>query len=229
MKSPFNPTGGRPGAGAPANLPSIQPVALNSTLPARSVAPPPDVLGQAALEPPGFQVNVQSMVMPAHTPARRLKVAPTPAVSNEMPEILVSQLRDLEDWAIGNKKDSRNDAIRFWALKIPAIIASVAAGIFAHYKWDAVPLFAGAIASACVLIDGVNPGGALRNAHYKAFYELRELEAEMVTNWRTRSFKATTDNAKLAIAAQIIKESETKRAKISKDLKRAETVLAEKH
>ena len=118
------------------------------------------------------------------------------------------------------------DAVRFWLLKIPAIIGAASAGIFAFYQWEVAPLVIGGVASACVLIDGLNPGGALRNAHYKAFYELRELQGSMVTMWRVEQHKATTPQAQAELASMIIKDSEKKKARISEDLKKAETALA---
>ena len=48
---------------------------------------------------------------------------------DEMPKILRDQMTELEAWAEDNRKDSRRDAIRFWALKIPAVIISAGAGI----------------------------------------------------------------------------------------------------
>lgn len=173
------------------------------------------------LDPPHVRVSPSAPSAPMHAP-----IPPSLDSLEEMPANLRNQLADLEAWAVANQRDARNDAIRFWVLKIPAIIASASAGIFAFYEWEVVPLIAGAVASACVLIDGLNPGGALKNAHYKAFFEIRELEVAMQAEWRIESYKATTPTEKNALGSSIIRNAERKRGKIAEELKKAETALA---
>src|SRR5436309_7897404 len=111
---------------------------------------------------------------------------PRPKGSLEgMPKILKEQLLELETWAEENRKDARSDSIRFWVLKAPAILVSACGSVFAYFKLGVVSVIAGAVSGLCVLLDGLNPGGQLRNAHYKAFLELRKLQQDMQAQWRT--------------------------------------------
>jgi len=96
-----------------------------------------------------------------------------------MPIALQQQLTALETWALANRHDSKWDAVKFWSLKIPAIVVSAGSGVSAYFKLDSLAVVAGAVASLCVLIDALNPGGALRNAHLRAFNELRILQERM--------------------------------------------------
>jgi hypothetical protein len=150
-----------------------------------------------------------------------------------IPEALEVQVLELEDWAVANKRDARWDTISFWALKIPAMAASVGAGVFAYLEWEIVPLVVGAIASLCILVDGLNPRGKLRNVHWQAVHDLRNLQHDMLTNWQTGSLriedtvnkKAEEDN----LAADIIEGAQAERKRIATYLKDAEALLEVKH
>lgn len=154
---------------------------------------------------------------------------PRPNDLNEMPKILRDQLRELETWAQENRSDARKDAIRFWVLKIPAVIISASAGIFAYFKWEAGAVIASAIASICVLIDGLSPGGALRNSHYKAFLDLRKLQQSIQARWRVESWKATGEDAEKELAAKIIKNAQKEIERVATYLRDAESALGVKH
>jgi hypothetical protein len=84
---------------------------------------------------------------------------------------------------------------------------------------------ASAVASICVLVDGLNPGGTLRNAHYQAFYDLRNLQWEMRMQWRIRGVEAKDDDARNELAAHIIKDSKTRIGRIATSLRDAESAL----
>ena len=137
---------------------------------------------------------------------------------------LQQQLMELEQWSIANKNDARNDAIAFWSLKIPAIFGSAGAGLLAHFDLTTVSLISGAIASACVIIDGVNPRGMLRNIHLRAHHDLRILSTGMVAQWRSRSSSTSDDET----ARQIIRNAEKQRQSIATYIRDAETALKSK-
>ena len=82
-----------------------------------------------------------------------------------MPPELNAFISELDTWAALNERDVRRDTIRFWAFKLPAIISSASAGVLALEHLVTIAAILAAVASACVLIDAVNPGGQLRNAH----------------------------------------------------------------
>jgi hypothetical protein len=90
-------------------------------------------------------------------------------------------MSELEEWALSNKRDARWDTISFWALKTPAMAASVGAGVFAYRGWELVPIVVVAVGSFCILLDGLNPRGKLRNVHWQAFHDLRNLQHDMET------------------------------------------------
>ena len=145
-----------------------------------------------------------------------------PSVSS-MPPALAVQLKGLEDWALANRSDASRDTLRFWMLKIPAILVSASSGVFAFFKLDAIAVVAGAVGSLCVLIDGLNPGGALRNVHLRAFNELRKLEDTMMSSWQVGELRGKDRNL---LAAEIIERAEDEKARINLYITAAETSLA---
>lgn len=141
--------------------------------------------------------------------------------SDSMPADLRNQLIDLEEWAQANRRDAIQDGVGFWSLKIPAIIASSSAGLWAHFGLTTVSVVAGAVASLCVIIDGIHPRGMLRNTHLKAYHDIRILLTHMVTEWRSRNSNAKEDN----IARRIIRDAEAERQRIAAYIRDAETAL----
>jgi hypothetical protein len=149
---------------------------------------------------------------------------PTPAFPRPgMPTAFSEQVKLIEQWALDNRSDSKHDTWRFWMLKIPAIAVSASSGVFAYYKLDGVAVIAGAVASLCVLIDGLNPGGALRNVHLRAFNDLRSLEARMLSDWDVGSLRSNDLNL---LAAKIIESAQKEKDRIQAYLNEAETSLA---
>ncbi len=129
---------------------------------------------------------------------------------------------DLETWAQGNRRDAKWDTVKFWSLKIPAIVVSAGSGVFAYFK-PGVAVVGGAIASLCVLIDALNPRGALRNAHLRAFNDLRILQARMKSQWQV-GFLRHEDRDTLA--AEIIEGATKEKERINDAITNAETSLA---
>ena len=111
-----------------------------------------------------------------------------------MPADLRSYLRELEAWGAWESHHARKDAIAFWILKVPAMVAAACAGLFAYFSLQAIGIFTGALATLFILIDSVHPRGMLRNIHMRAFHEIRMLINRIVTAWRTRSGRAIPEN-----------------------------------
>jgi len=195
-----------------------------------SVAPPgPASLGGSPA--PVTPALATTLSAPAAAPApnlRMVEAALTPRApgnpETELPFDLREQLGELEQWALANQADARRDAIAFWALKVPAILASASAGVWAHFNLTTVAVLMGAVASFCVIIDGVHPRGMLRNVHLRAFHDLRGLTAGMIAQWRSRNREAHPDN----IARNIIRQAEPERQRISAYIRDAETMLKTK-
>jgi hypothetical protein len=146
---------------------------------------------------------------------------PQASAANSMPADLENTLRELEEWAQANRRDASRDLKAFWALKIPAIVASASAGVWAHLELPTVSVLFGAVASVCVIVDGIQPRGMLRNTHLRAFHDLRILATKMVAEWRGRASNAHADN----MARRIIRNAEAERERIAHYIRDAETAL----
>jgi hypothetical protein len=174
--------------------------------------------------PPAASLAAPALALASHKSAAPSAVVPSfgDEVAAAMPVALKLQLIDLESWALANRRDSRRDAIRFWSLKIPAMVVSAGSGIAAYIK-PSVALVAGAVAGMCVLIDSLNPGGALRNTHLRAFNDLRILQERMKSQWQV-GFLRHEDHELLA--AKIIEGATKEKERINKAITDAEASLA---
>ena len=166
---------------------------------------------------------------PPHSRLARDDVFPEQAVppprngnrTDGVPHALVDHLTELEEWATQNKLDARKDLASFWILKIPAILSSASAGILGHFSLTTVSVISGAIASVCVIIDGIHPRGMLRNTHLRAYHDIRILSSQMSSKWRSRSPASKDEN----VARAIIRDGEAERARIAAYVRDAETAL----
>ena len=112
--------------------------------------PPPNFPDRKRITAPSYKHGFGAV--PAGTPA--------PATDSEgtetaMPDPLRDEFRTIEQWAHANRRDALHDALRFWSLKVPAIIVSTMTGVLAYYKESGLAVIAGAIGSFCVLMDGL--------------------------------------------------------------------------
>lgn len=192
-----------PNPAAPAAAPALTAV---SSLPAAAA--------------PSSPLQTASSVVGAASPA---PAAILQASASSMPPALERQLRSLEEWAQANRRDAQHDAMRFWMLKVPAILVSAGSGVFAYFKLDGIAVVTGAIASLCVLMDGLNPGGALRNVHCRAFNELRQLQDSMSSDWQVGELRGEAPNL---LAAEIIENAGREKNRINAYITTAETSLA---
>jgi len=151
----------------------------------------------------------------------RASEPPRPKRSDGMPSELGDQLDELEHWATSNQSDARRESLRFWALKAPAIVVAAGGGVCAYFHLSVVGLLAGAVASFCVMIDGIHPRGMLRNVHLRALHDIRILTTSMVSKWRSRK----SDGNDVDAARQIISEGEDERKRIAVYVRDAETAL----
>jgi hypothetical protein len=147
---------------------------------------------------------------------------PVPVLPDEMPGPLRAQIEAAGKWAEENKAAARYNALRFWALKIPAIIVSAGSGVLTLFHLDTIAVVAAAVASLCVLVDSLNPGGALRNAHYRAYHDLRNLMLEANSKWLAGSLRG---EGALILAASIIDDMRATQDRIAGRLRDAETML----
>lgn len=180
-------------------------------------------MAAAAPPPPPSPPRPPAAAAPPSLFTQTRHAAPESVISVAMPPALAAQIQSLEEWAQANRQDARRDAVRFWMLKVPAILVSAGSGVFAYFKWDGIAVVAGAIAGLCVLIDGLNPGGALRNVHQRAFNELRKLQDTMSSEWQVGELRGKAPNL---LAAEIIENAANEKDRINAYITSAETSLA---
>lgn len=147
--------------------------------------------------------------------------AVSPSCAELMPKDLQDVLEHLEKWAVENRREACKNTCFFWALKIPAILASASTGVWAYFGSVTVTVISGAIASACIAIDGFHPRGMLRNTHLGAFHDIRMLSHRILDEWRSRSRSAEVE----ATARQLIKLAAQKKQEIAARIRDAETAL----
>ena len=173
-----------------------------------------DELDQPLCEAAPPEVDLEASAAPS----------PTTMSDQEMPPALRSFLSEIEQWAKLNERDAKRDTRRFWMLKAPAILSSAFSGILALNHLTIVSAIFAAVTTACVIIDAVNPGGHLRNAHLRAFHDLRSLEHEALSQWRVGSLSGS---ATAKLTAGILKDAEKVRERIARELRTAETMFAQ--
>ena len=144
-------------------------------------------------------------------------------VDNKMPVELVGQLSLIRDWAWANRDEAKRETVWFWLLKIPVIVASAGYGAMLKFDWQWELAACGALASACVLIDGLSRPGALRNFHHKAYFELSALADDILAQWQIAVLGGEKDHNTLA--AKLIAEARVRKEKIASYLADAEATL----
>ena len=140
-----------------------------------------------------------------------------------MPRPLQDHLDEIENWALANLSDARTDAVLFWVLKGTAILVSAAAGVLAVGKRrQMLKVAAGPVASVLILADGFFAPGNLRSVHYLAYSELRALQQDMVSKWRSGILESKNPNE---LAASILKDARPVEKRIEEYLRTAEAGL----
>ena len=129
-----------------------------------------------------------------------------------MPREFRLELNQIKAWAQDNDKDARRDRFAFWFLKIPAMVVSATAAVLAHFKLDDLAMIAAAVATFCILIDGLRPRGLLYSTHLRAASEVYRLYGDMLSQWRTGRLN---DRDPRTLAAEIIAQAQPERTRIS--------------
>ena len=138
------------------------------------------------------------------------------------PPQLARVVGEIEAWASANAKDARRDRVAYWALKTPAIVSSALSGVLVLKGWQLTAVILAGIATVCVLIDGLQPRGALRNAHWRAVHELRGLSQSIRFQWDEAVLRR---QARDDLAADILRDSRTRIQQIGAALQEAESLL----
>ncbi|MCG8345631.1 MAG: hypothetical protein MI685_10820 [Chlorobiales bacterium] len=151
---------------------------------------------------------------------------PPPDFSSEnkdMPDALKRELRKIYHWADDNKKESRRDELKFWALKLPATLIAASSGITSHFDISLISTILASIASVLVVIDGVVRPGKLRDLHHYAHFELCELADEVSSEWSKEVLNGV--KAENTIATELMEKIKDQKRRISKYLKQNEAPL----
>jgi hypothetical protein len=181
------------------------------------------------VEPPQFGGGTGPPVVPielrtATSSPESFPSQKVPPDKEHLPQNLANMLREIREQAEANLRRARWDAAAFWILKIPAIVAAASSGIWAHFEMPTGSIFAGGIASLCVLIDGIASPGKLRVAHLTAYHDLAALISRMMGRWRARSQRRKDET----VASQIIDNASAELRGINASLRDAETTPSDK-
>jgi hypothetical protein len=136
------------------------------------------------------------------------------------------QLRILERYAEHNLRHAHRDRARFWAFKLPALTCAAGTTAFATLHVTSATIILGGIATICIGVDGVWPGGMLHNTHLRAAREVRRLQHEILTEWRRAQVQSGNSPADLRSAVgRILSMVGKERQRIDSYVTDAETSL----
>jgi len=144
---------------------------------------------------------------------------------SDMPHELRGEFVDLEQWAQKNQIDERRSIFGFWALKVPAILASISAGAVANFQLPKVGICLGLIGGFCVAIDAYTNFGQLKNVYLRAFNDIRRLQQHMKQQWRLSRLRDKSGDPNI-LAATILEQAENERRRISAYIREATTMVS---
>ena len=218
-----------PPRGVEAPMPQAMTPPMSGAMPMQEASPRPEAMPRRAprLDSQLIDETISQRGMPESKQERgRLeKLEVEQSNPPMMPRVLRHRLDYLEKWALQNKEEARTDMIRFWRFKIPTILGAAAAPLIAYFStsagWALIGIIIGGLAAAFALIDGIYPSGILRNVHYRAYHELRELQQVTEIRWETYYQGPQSENLVQELLETILKKVE----EIAKYIKEAEISL----
>jgi len=152
--------------------------------------------------------------------------AAAPPVQPSGNDAIIEAMTYLEEWALANKKDYEDDRVRFWSLKLPAIVCAATISGLEGLGFHAAVSILGVVSAICVAVDAVMPRGLLYNVHRRAFNELRNVNANIRNQWNIAKVKTEDDpSARRAAVIAILDYSQRERERINKYLTDAEASL----
>lgn len=104
----------------------------------------------------------------------------------EMPTILKQICQDFKTWAETNHEDEKRDRVKFWALRIPAILVTSAASFLAVFRVEFVDALFAFVGAVCIALDSIIKPGKLRSVHWQAVCDLRQIQHEIRFAWNQR-------------------------------------------
>jgi hypothetical protein len=135
-------------------------------------------------------------------------------------DALNEQIADLERWVRANLRYERRAMLRFWLLRVPAVLCALLALVVVAF--GAPQALAGLAAAVALLsvVDAAFPGGSVRSPLRRALYDLRQLQNSAKLRWdRVRLAHPDPGSPKrVAYAWALLDLIGTKRENISKYL-----------
>jgi len=164
---------------------------------------------------------------------RLLPKAPIPTSGGEDidPQRIVADEMDLlERWAAANLTASNRDFARYWAIKIPTLLCTLAIVAIKPLGFgNGAAAALGAFSTLLISLDSLWPGGLAYNAHRRAANEIRRLQADTSSTWNEAKLTYGTDPQKLSDAAvRILKNIRAERGRIDQQVTAIETSLDRK-
>jgi hypothetical protein len=115
-----------------------------------------------------------------------------------LPEGLEAELRQLEEWALSNESAAKSDARKLWSLKGLAIVLTIVSAVVSYWKLSDLGALFASLAGALVVLDGLIQPGRMRNAHYQAFFDARELGRDVLRKWKAESPTSASEAKELS-------------------------------
>lgn len=158
------------------------------------------------------------------------QVEKTEPADRAMPPELSETLDRFRVWGLANRDDARRESWQFWMLKVPAILTAAGSSALTYFNLKGTAVVAGALAAFCVLMDSLNPKGALRNAHWRAYNEISKLVSDMDQAWKVAALQGKTKDpdAARAEAAKILESHQPEVDRINRYIVDVESALSGK-
>jgi hypothetical protein len=145
-------------------------------------------------------------------------------------KIIIAELKVLEAWASSNLSASRRDFVRYWIMKVPALLCGLGvAGAKQLGLGDTIVAVLGLVSTFLISVDAVWPGGLAFNAHRRAASEIRRLQMDSSSAWNEAKLMHGSNPDKLrASAIDILRIIRDERTRIDQQITAAETSLDRK-
>ena len=103
---------------------------------------------------------------------------------HELDVKIEEQYRHLREYSDQADKEALVDKVKYWTLKIPAIVASALAGIFGALHLDIAVIVSACVGTLAATIDSIYPRGMLHNVHRRAANDLALFASKIRTEWQ---------------------------------------------
>ena len=183
------------------------------------------------------------LAVPMDDPRSGVKVAPpapstvysyrpkslASTASSRADEALINQIETLVDWGKQNRREARNDKIKYWCFKLPALVCATGSSVLEWHNFHGMVVILSAVAALCIAIDSALPRSHLHNVRKRAEHDLLRLANEMaIERDKINSSHPPLDDSQLSDRVHSLLDKITaERARVSTYLKEAEAALGD--